>query len=160
MEEEIIKSILIYDINNRNKIIGRIVKIPKKETLKNVRSKIKKMNDEDEFLMIGNDNNFDAIDKDIEEDFPLEDILIKENEIYKIYIKESDIKNIIQKNNVNTNFVLQNYNIINNKNTLEKKSSNPVSQNNENAVKNNLNQNNITIYQISELSWSENFSLN
>ena len=104
MEEEIIKSILIYDINNRNKIIGRIVNIPKKETLKNVRSKIKKMNDEDEFLMIGNDNNFDAIDKDIEEDFPLEDILIKENEIYKINIRKSMDK-IINKdiNNINNN---------------------------------------------------------
>ena len=106
MEEEMIKSIFIYDINNRNTIIGRITNISKKEKLKDLRPKIKKMSDDDVFLMTGNDINFDAIDKEIEEDFPLEDILIKENDIYKINIRKSNDKIINKEKNIN-NILIQ-----------------------------------------------------
>ena len=159
MEDIQLESIFVYSINNKNKVIGKLKNVSKKESLKNIRPKIKKMTLNDEFVKPINDK-YDIFDKDLEEDFVLKDILIEENEIYKIYIKESDIENIIQENNVNTNFVLQNYNIINNKNTLEKKSSNPVSQNNENAVKNNLNQNNINFNNMHNNIGNINYKVN
>ena len=116
MEEEMIKSIFIYDINNRNTIIGRITNISKKEKLKDLRPKIKKMNDDDVFIMTGNDINFDAIDKEVEEDFPLEDILVKENDIYKINIRKSNDKIINKEKNIN--------NILIQKETINNKSNN------------------------------------
>jgi len=73
MEYVKIKSILVYSINNRNKVIGKLEGILQKESLRNIRAKIKKMNQNDEFVKPTNDNNFDIFDKDMEDDFTLED---------------------------------------------------------------------------------------
>jgi len=87
MEVENLNYILVYCITNKNKIIGKLENISKKESLKNIRPKIKKMNQNDEFVKLKNDNNFSILDKDIEEDFSLGDILIEENGIYQIMFK-------------------------------------------------------------------------
>ena len=50
MEEEKIKEILVYNINEKDKIVGLLKDILKGETLKNIRNKIKKMNDMHVFI--------------------------------------------------------------------------------------------------------------
>ena len=124
-----IETIFIYSINNKNKVIGKLENISKSESLKNIRFKIKKMNIDDEFVKPIN-NNFDIFDKDMEEDFSLKDILIKENEVYKIYIKESNFAINIKEKNINKNTIIQNKYIIKNNNYLKKNSSVPALYNN------------------------------
>ena len=45
MEELKIKTILVYNINKKDKIVGILKDISKEETLRNIRTKIKKMNE-------------------------------------------------------------------------------------------------------------------
>ena len=112
-----VEKLFIYSTNNKNKILGKLENISKKEKLKNIRAKIKKMNKDDEFVKPTNNNNIDIFDKDMEEDFSLEDILIEENELFKIYIKESDemaistdkiLKNMKKNNLFSNEYIIQN----------------------------------------------------
>ena len=100
MEAQTIKSIYIYNINQKNKIIGKLNNISRKETLKKIRPYIRKMNENNEFLSIKKMNETEIIDKDIEDDILIEDILINENEVFKIYIN-GPIQNKL--NNMNNN---------------------------------------------------------
>ena len=52
MEHQIIKSILVYNINQKDKIIGKLNNISKKETLRNIRPYIRKMDSNNEFISI------------------------------------------------------------------------------------------------------------
>ena len=143
MEVELIKSVFIYYINNRNKVIGKLENISKKEKLKNIRPLIKKMNKNDEFVKPLNGNDFDIFDKEMEEDFSFDDILIKENGLYKIYIKESSdnlINKDINKNINNMNNNINNFN--NNKSNNGNKNMNNMN-NNINNLNNMNNLNNI-----------------
>lgn len=71
METQKIKIIFVYSIKNKNKVIGKIDNISLKESLKRIRPKLKKMNQNDEFIKPINNDNFDIFDKDLEEDFSL-----------------------------------------------------------------------------------------
>ena len=81
METHKIKIIFVYSIKKKNKVIGKIDNISLKESLKRIRPKLKKMNQNDEFIKPINNDNFDIFDKDLEEDFSLEDIIIRENNV-------------------------------------------------------------------------------
>ena len=93
MEVKYLQSVFIYSIEDRNKIIGKLGNISIKESLKNIRPKVKKMTKNDVFVKLKSIDNYDIFDKDMEEEFLLEDVLIKEDWVYKIYIKESNDKN-------------------------------------------------------------------
>ena len=118
METERIKIIFVYSINDKNKVIGKLENISLKESLKEIRPKIKRMTQNDEFVKPTNNYNFDIFDKEMEQDFSLNDILIKENNVYKINIKPNENKNIIINNNLNNinniNFTNKKKNMINN----------------------------------------------
>jgi len=88
MDEEKIKEILVYNINKKDKIVGILKDILKGETLKNIRTKIKKMDERDEFIKYINNDNINIIDKEIEEDITIESILINDKETYKIFFQE------------------------------------------------------------------------
>ena len=165
MEDQIIKSILVYNINQKDKIIGKLNNISKSEKLGNIRPYIRKMNENNEFISIKGNNQKEIIDKDIENDFFVEDILIYEYGIFKIYINvpikneinymnnDIDINNInideqyqngeIQINNDNSN---DNFNL-NNLNNLQQNIFNPPQAQNQfnnnciNPILNNMNDN-------------------
>ena len=107
MADEIIKEILIYNINQKDKIIGKLKNISKNEALSKIRPNIKKMTQNNEFVSIKANEEIDTIDKDVEDDFNLEDILINQNGVFKIYISGSN-KNEL--NNINNNVHIQNQN--------------------------------------------------
>ena len=86
---DIIQSILVYRINHVNKVIGKFENISKKVYLKNIRPKIKKMDENDEFVKPKQNGDLDIFDKDMEDQFRIEDILIVENGEYKINIKRT-----------------------------------------------------------------------
>ena len=129
METQKIKIIFAYFIKSKNKVIGKLENISIKESLKRIRPKLKRMKQNDEFVKPTNYDNFDIFDKDLEEEFSLEDIIIKENNVYKIYIKPANENKIIQNNN-NSNFN-NNDNIMNNMNNM-------TNINNNNNLNNNI----------------------
>jgi len=135
METQKIKIIFVYSIKNKNKVIGKIDNISLKESLKRIRPKLKKMNQNDEFIKPINNDNFDIFDKDLEEDFSLEDIIIRENNVYKIYIKPANENKTIHNNNIN------NFNFNNNDNDMNNM-NNIINNNNFNNNINNINMNN------------------
>ena len=113
MEEEKIKEILVYNINEKDKIVGLLKDILKGETLKNIRNKIKKMNDMHVFIKYINNEKINIIDKDIEEDFTIESILINDKETYKIFFQEQYIYQMGKiMENVFKNYTYQLKNII------------------------------------------------
>ena len=95
------ETILVYNIKQKDKIIGKLKNISKNETLRNIRPYLKKMADNNEFISIQKNNDIKIIDKDIEDDFILEDILINENGEFKIYINGEDRSEL--NNNINNN---------------------------------------------------------
>jgi len=152
MEEEKIKEIFVYNINEKDKIVGILKAILKGETLKNIRNKIKKMNDMHVFIKYINNEKINIIDKEIEEDFTIENILINDKETYKIFFQEQYIyqnKNEQINNNLNYNYNFNNnnnnFNNNRNFNNLQNMSNmnynmmnNLVSMNNFNNLNNNL----------------------
>ena len=100
MEGQIINMILIYNINQKDKIIGKLNNISTKETLRNIRPYIRKMDSNNEFISIKGMNQKEIIDIDVEDTFLIEDILIYEYGVFKIYINRL-IKNEL--NNMNNN---------------------------------------------------------
>ena len=159
MEIQIINFVYIYSMCNKHKVIGKLENVSIYESLKKIRPKIKKMTKNDEFIKPINDY-FDIFDKDMEEEFCLRDILIKENGVYKIYIKESNNTKIIKCNNNNNFFNYENIinqtkcNIpvshditINNMNNININDMNKINNmNNMNNMNNNmLNMNNIKL---------------
>ena len=140
-----INRVFIYSTNNKNKIIGKLSNISKDETLKQIRPKIKKMDINDELVRPTNDN-YDIFDKDMEEDFCLEDLLIKENDVYKIFIKESNDKNVNHenRNSINNNLIplMENMDINMNNNNKYNLNQNTININNNNNINNMNNINN------------------
>ena len=131
MEEEKIKEILVYNINKKDKIVGILKDILKGETLNNIRTKIKKMNDKHEFIKYINNENINTIDKEIEEEITIENILINDKEAYKIFFQEQN--NYQNKNEqINNNY---NYNFNNNNQNFNKMKN----MNNFNNFNNNMN---------------------
>ena len=103
------------------------------------------MTQNDEFVKPMNNYTFDVFDKDMEGDFSLEDILIKENNIYKINIKPANKGNNIQNNNNNLN-IINNINFRNDVNNMNKNVINNINNINMNDMINNnmiINNNNI-----------------
>ena len=141
MESQKIKIIFVYSIKNKNKVIGKLGNISIKESLKRIRPMIKKMNQNDDFVKPTNNDNFDIFDKDLEDDFLLEDIIINENNVYKIYIKPANENRNIQNNNY-----INKLNMNNNNNNL--KNMNNITNNNmyninrNNVINNKINNNN------------------
>ena len=97
------------------------------------------MNKNDEFVKPTNDQNFDIFDKEMEEEFSFEDILIKENGLDKIYIKESSYKVINKDNNINKNI----NNMNNNMNNFNNNKNNNINKNMNNMINNINNFNNM-----------------
>ena len=115
MADEIINEILIFNINQKDKIIGKLKNISKNETLSKIRPNIKKMAQNNEFILIKTNEEIDKIDKDIEDDFTIEDILINQNGVCKIYISGSN------KNELNNIIINDQSNKESNKNSIEEK---------------------------------------
>ena len=103
------------NINQKDKIIGKLKNISKNETLSKIRPNIKKMAQNNEFILIKTNEEIDKIDKDIEDDFTLEDILINQNGVCKIYISGSN------KNELNNIIINDQSNKESNKNSIEEK---------------------------------------
>ena len=133
MEVLTIQSVLIYNIENKNKVIGKLENVSKNDSLKSIRSKIKKMTESDEFVKPKNNGDSEIFDKDMEEEFSLEDILIKENDVYKLFIKISNYKN-------NNNTEIQN-------NSINQKKNNNVKINENNST-NQININFMKTYNV------------
>ena len=131
MEAQIIDSIFVYDINQKDKIIGKLKGVNKKESKKKLRPYIKKMEKDDEFISL-NEEKEEIIDKDIEEDFLLEDIIISEKGLFKIYIKKNKLNNNKKKFDIfepiqNEQIIkIQNNNFNNNINNFDKNIINPM----------------------------------
>lgn len=89
-DDSIIPLISVYFINQNNKIVGRLKGISKEESLDNIRPKLKKMAAQHEFVQI-KEGKVEYVDIDIESDFSLEEILIKENGDMKIYIHDPSL---------------------------------------------------------------------
>ena len=147
MQAENLITILVYYTSDKNKVIGKLKNISIQESLKEIRTKIKKMNPNDEFVKPKNKGNYDIFDKAMEEDFSLEDILIKENGIYKINIKQSSNNILINDNNNNLEKdqpLGQQFNNIleNNLNNMNQMIINPL-LNNMNNINNIVNMNNM-----------------
>ena len=131
MGSDNIKSIFVYNLNKKNIIIGKLNNISKNEKLGNIRPKITKMSKDDDFISIKN-KEIDIIDKDIENQIILNDILINENGESRIYINNSNNNEIKNNNNNNLNEPEQNNNC-NGYNTN-------INYNNNNLVINGINQ--------------------
>ena len=107
MEGLKIKSILVYNINQKDIIIGILKDISQKESLENIRQKIKKMTLNNNFISLKENQKIEIIDQDIESDFLLEDIIINENGVFKIFINGQNNKelnnnyNNMENNNIN-----------------------------------------------------------
>ena len=145
---ELKRIIYIYSISNKNKIIGKLENVSKKESLKNIRPKIKKMSPNAEFVKPKNNNTYDIFDKEMEGDFSLEDILIEEYGDNKIFIKESNIKNNIISNNINNNNCINKNNVSDNfENKMINNNVKKINMNINNDIFNNMynNNNNINI---------------
>ena len=131
MEAQIIDSIFVYDINQKDKIIGKLKGVNKKESIKKLRPYIKKMEKDDEFISL-NEEKEEIIDKDIEEDFLLEDIIISEKGLFKIYIKKNELNNNKKKFDIfepiqNEQIIkIQNNNFNNNINNFDQNILNPM----------------------------------
>ena len=109
MDSQNINAIFVYNINQKDKIIGKLKNISKEETLQNIRPNIRKMTQDNEFISINEKKEIKIIDKDIEDEFTIEDILINEKGELKIYINgfnKSDINN--KNSNVKINDSKQN----------------------------------------------------
>ena len=144
MEAQIFDSIFVYDINQKDKIIGKLKGVNKKESIKKLRPYIKKMEKDDEFISL-NEEKEEIIDKDIEEDFLLEDIIISEKGLFKIYIKKNELNNNKKKFDIfepiqNEQIIkIQNNNFNNNINNFDQNILNPmINHNNININENNL----------------------
>ena len=111
MGSDNIKSIFVYNLNKKNIIIGKLNNISKNEKLGNIRPKITKMSKDDDFISIKN-KEIVIIDKDIENQIILNDILINENGESRIYINNSNNNEIKKNNNNNLNEPEQNNIII------------------------------------------------
>ena len=135
MEAQIIDSIFVYDINQKDKIIGKLKGVNKKESIKKLRPYIKKMEKDDEFISL-NEEKEEIIDKDIEEDFLLEDIIISEKGLFKIYIKKNELNNNKKKFDIfepiqNEQIIkIQNNNFNNNINNFDQNILNPMTNHN------------------------------
>jgi len=147
MEEQIFNAILVYNINQKDRIIGKLRNFSKNETLNNIRPYIKKMTENNEFISIKKTKDIETIDKDVEYDFTIEDIIIQEKGELRIYIGNIDnlIKNPMSNiYNNNTNRVLPNkQNINNNNNYIINNNINNKEPNVFNQFKNQKNQLNI-----------------
>ena len=145
MEVQKIEQILIYNINKKDKIIGILRNISKNEILGEIRPQIRKMNENDEFILYKGTKEIETIDKEIEDDFTIEDILINENEKFKIYINglnKIDLNDI--NNNSNSNMQKQNKQIQNNNNNrnnimFNNSEDNIFNQFSSNKYSNNIN---------------------
>ena len=113
MDNKIIKAIYIYNINQKDKIIGKLKDISRDAPLANIRPQIKKMTDYQEFIKFKENGETQTINREVEEDFCIEDILLKEIE-FKIFIKDSNNNsNNINNNNFNINNMNNNFNVNN-----------------------------------------------
>ena len=162
MEGQFINMILIYNINQKDKIIGKLNNVSTKETLRNIRPYIRKMDSNNEFISIKVMNQIETIDIDVEDTFLIEDILIYEYGVFKIYIN-GPIRNELNNmnNNININEPIQNqrmqmnnnninnYNLINNMNNFQQNMFNTLQNQNQfnnnciNPMFNNMNNNNL-----------------
>ena len=142
MEAQIIDSIFVYDINQKDKIIGKLKGVNKKESIKKLRPYIKKMEKDDEFISL-NEEKEEIIDKDIEDDFLLEDIIISEKGLFKIYIKKNELNNNKKKFDIfepiqNEQIIkIQNNNFNNNINNFDQNILNPMINHNNININNN-----------------------
>ena len=137
MADEIINEILIFNINQKDKIIGKLKNISKNETLSKIRPNIKKMAQNNEFILIKTNEEIDKIDKDIEDDFTIEDILINQNGVCKIYISGSN------KNELNNIIINDQSNKESNKNSIEEKiEKNEIKEENNPIEKNEIKEEN------------------
>ena len=83
-----------------------------------------------EFIKFKENGEIQTIDKDVEEDFCIEDILLKENE-FKIFIKDSNNNS----NNINNNI----FNAFENQLNMNNNNCNMINMNNNNFNANNIN---------------------
>ena len=98
------------------------------------------MEEDDEFISI-NEEKEEIINKDIEEDFLIEDIIIQVKGLFKIYIERKN-KNKLNKNKTNFDIIepIQNEQLIKIQNNNFNKNINNFEQNMLNPL---INQNNI-----------------
>ena len=63
MEVQKVEQVLVYNINKKDKIIGILRNISKNETLDEIRHQIRKMTENDEFILYKGTKDIETIEK-------------------------------------------------------------------------------------------------
>lgn len=108
MEEKKIGKIKVFYKNDpKKKVIAFLKNLSIKETLDNIREELKQKNKmNDDYIFVDKEN--DPLSKDLEGECTIEDVLINENDVMKIFLSPKD------ENPEKTNSEQKNENIISN----------------------------------------------
>ena len=140
MEEKKLEKIKVFNRNDpQKKVIAILKDLSKKDSLEVIREQLRKKNKmSDDYFFVDKDN--DILDKDLESDSTLEDALINDNGIFKLFLSPQDEKpedkeqeKELKSENVNQSDVQK----------LGKIESNDIAHNSTNSNKNESNKENI-----------------